>query len=55
MPKESKFYKVTDIEALAAFNDKAVKMVPVINNGLVLRLLRDFTNVPGVERVGDAQ
>ena len=51
MTKSSKFYRVTDIEALMSFNDKTVKMVPEVNNALVLRLLRDFTHVPGVERI----
>lgn len=47
---KSKFYEVTDIDALTAFNPKAVKMVPQFDNALILRLLRDFDVVPGVKR-----
>ncbi len=54
MPK-SKFYKITDIDALAEFNEKAVTYEPVVDNALVLRMLRDFSHVPGVERITDEQ
>lgn len=55
MAKTSKFYKVKDIDALRTFNKKAVHMGPVIDNALVLRLLRDFDEVPGVERLGQQE
>ena len=48
-----KFYKVTDIDALREFNPKSVAMVPQLDNALILRMLRDFTHVPGVERIAE--
>lgn len=52
---KSKVYKITDIDALQDFNENAVTMEPVINNALVLRMLRDFAHVPGVERIAAAE
>ena len=51
MPR-SKFYEVTDLDALQQFSKKAVTLVPRYNNGLILRLLRDCDVVPGVKRIG---
>lgn len=49
---KSKFFEITDIEALQTFSKKAVTMTPKFNNGLILRLLRDCDVVPGVKRIG---
>lgn len=51
MPRQSKFYTVSDIDALREFNPKTVKMVPEFDNALILKLLQCFDDVPGVERI----
>lgn len=51
----SKFYEITDINALQQFSKKAVTLVPKVNNGLILRLLRDCDVVPGVKRIGSSE
>lgn len=55
MARMSKYYNITDIEALMTFNNKAVQMEPVINHSVVMGLLRLFDEVPGVERIADVE